>query len=384
MQMEAEQLTEVCNDLNLKLEQKTARIAEITELLKNKGDELMEYKTNLDTVEPENKFLKQQITQYKTKIEKLEMEKKEEVDEIKDKLNIEEMKSVELNNRITELHDKNRALTEEMNSLKDDHVTLQRKCATLEKKVRNSINKIQVEERIEELKDLNRSLQNNLDGASNRIVELQATKTDLMKQLITLNSQHKALCKENEELKEALTLHRYNDTNREKYDVVLQEKNKVTLELEAKKILLSQRNQEIENYTSKIKELTKQNAELNEELDDLARVINEHSDENARLYDKYYTCRNEIEELQNKIQDLEKRNQDFQSCAEKSVCDREKSYNTEYIELQNKIRGLQLEIAKKNGTIAALELQIRSGSFPYQIRCTELQENLSAYKNKVF
>lgn len=63
----------------------------------------------------------------------------------------------------------------------------------------------------------------------------------------------------------------------------------------------------------------------------------------------------------------------------------EKSYDGEcsYTTLQNKIRELQLEIVSKNGKIATLELQIRSGSFPYQMKCGELQELLSAYKNKV-
>lgn len=125
MQMESEQLMETYNDLNLEMEQKTSHIAKITELLKNKCDELTEYKTNLDTIVPENKLLKQQVNerkasieQHKIKIEKLEMEKKEEIDALKDKLNIEEMKSAELNNQITELHNKNSALIEKNECLK--------------------------------------------------------------------------------------------------------------------------------------------------------------------------------------------------------------------------------------------------------------------------
>ncbi|XP_012217244.1 centromere-associated protein E-like isoform X2 [Linepithema humile] len=396
IQMELEQLTETCNDLNLKLEQKTSHIAKITELLKNKCDELTEYKTNLDIIVPENKLLKQQINerkasieQHKIQIEKLKMEKKEEIDVIKDKLNIEEMKSVELNNQITELYNKNSALTEKMNALKDDYLTLQHKCVILEKKVRNSTSKVQAEEQMEELKDLNKSLRNNLDGASNRITELQATKTDLMKQLVTLNSQYKVTCKDNQELKETLSSYtfKYNDTsNYEKYDVLLQEKNKVALELEATKVQLNQKNQEIENYISKIKELTEKNTEFDQELEELANVIREYDVDNTRLQDKYYTCRNEIEELKKKIQDLEKKNQDLLQCTERNVSfDKvEKSHDGEcsYTALQNKIRELQLEIVSKNGKIATLELQIRSGSFPYQMKCRELQELLSAYKNK--
>lgn len=233
------------------------------------------------------------------------------------------MKSIELNSQITELHNKNIALTEKMNTLKDDYLTLQHKCVTMEKKIRNSTSKIQAEEQMEELKDLNKSLRNNLDGASNRITELQATKTDLMKQLVTLNSQYKAMCKNNQELKEMLSSYefKYNDisVNCEKYDVVLQEKNKVALELEATKIQLNQRNQEAENYIGKIKELTEKNTELDEELEELANVIREYDVDNTRLQDKYYTCHNEIEELQKKIQNLEKKNHDLQlQCTERN------------------------------------------------------------------
>jgi len=394
MQAELEQLTETYNDLHKELEEKELCIAEIKELLKTKCDELIEYKINLETIVPENKLLKQQINerkatieQYKVEIETLKMENKKAIDAIKDQLNFEELKSTELNKQIAELNNKHMALTEEMNASKDDYTTLKHKYATLEKRVRNSTSKAQAEEQMEELKDLNRSLRNNLDGASNRITELQAVKTDLMKQVITLSSQYDTACKDNQKLKEILSSSRHNDTYTacEKYDNLLQEKNKIALELEATKVQLNQKNKDIENYLHEIKELKKKNTELDKELDELAAVICEHDADNARLQDKYFTCRAEADELQDKIKTLEKKTQINLLQINTSSNKTEKSLDDECscAILKNKIRELQLEVVSKNGKIATLELQIRSGSFPYQMKCKELQEHLSAYSNKV-
>ncbi|XP_077280881.1 uncharacterized protein LOC143907787 [Temnothorax americanus] len=396
MQVELEQLTEAHNDLNKELQEKELRIAEIKELLKTKCDELTEYKANFETIVPENKLLKQQINerkasieQYKVEIEILKMGNKKEIDAIQDQLNFVKLKNAELNKQIDELNNKNVALTEETNALKDDYTTLQRKCTTLERRVRNSTSKVQAEEQMEELKDLNRSLRNNLDGASNRITELQAAKADLMKQVVILSSQYDAVCKDNRELKEAMSSFRsrHNDTYTacEKFDDLLQEKNKIALELEATKVQLNQKNRDIENYTSEIKSLTEKNAELDRELDELAEVIREHDTENARLQDKYYACRVEADELQDKIKALERKDPNYQSRTSFSSSDRaDKSHDDECncVTLKTKIRELQLEVVSKNGKIATLELQIRSGSFPYQAKCKELQEQVSAYNNK--
>ncbi|KYN29939.1 PREDICTED: kinesin-related protein 4-like [Trachymyrmex cornetzi] len=393
MQAELEQLTETYNDLHKELEEKKLCIAEIKELLKTKCDELTEYKINLETIVPENKLLKQQISerkatieQYKVEIETLKMENKKEIDAIKDQLNFEELKSTELNKQTAESNNKHMALTEEMNALRDNYTTLKHKYATLEKRVRNSTSKAQAEEQMEELKDLNRSLRNNLDGASNRITELQAVKTDLMKQVITLSSQYDAACKNNQKLKETLSSSRYNDTYTacEKYDNLLQEKNKIALELEATKVQLNQKNRDIENYLHEIKELKEKNTELDKELDELAAVICEHDADNAKLQDKYFTCRAEADELQDKIKTLEKKTQINLLQTNTSSNKAEKFHDDECscAILNNKIRELQLEVVSKNGKIATLELQIRSGSFPYQMKCKELQEHLSAYSNK--
>jgi chromosome segregation ATPase len=397
MQSESEQLTEAYNELTQELEEKKLRTAEITEHLKIKCDELTEYKTNLETIIPENNLLKQQINerkasieQYKIEIETLKMENMQELDRLKDRLNFEELKSVELNKQIADLNNKNVALLEEMNTLKNDHVALERKCTSLEKRVRNSTSKIQAEEQMEELKDLNRSLRNNLDGASNRITELQIAKTDLMKQLVTLNSQHDAVKKENQELMETLSSSKakYDGDNSEKYDALLQEKNKIALELEATKFQFNQKNKELESCADKIKELTEKNTELDRESDELAEVIREHDAENTRLQDQLYTSRAELENLREKIEALEKRNPDVQIQSAQRTNPSSERVGKSYDEckcmiLKNKIRELQLEIVSKNGKVATLELQLRSGSYPYQEKCKELQEHLLIHRNKV-
>lgn len=399
-QTELNLLSETYNNLNDELEKKTLHIAEITGILKTKCDELTEYKTNLETIVPENKFLKQQISerkasmeQYRIEIETLKMEHEKIIDVIKDDLNLEEMKSVELNKKIVELNNKNIVLTEEINTLKNNYETLQCKCITLEKRVRNSTSKIQAEEQMEELKDLNRSLRNNLDGASNRITELQTTKTDLMKQVVTLNSQYEVACRENAELKETLSSYelKYSGANTasEKCDALVREKNQIALELEAAKVQLHQRNKHIESCEIKIKELTESNAELDKEAEQLADEIRQYDFDNTDLQDKYYTCREEISTLQDKIKALEKKDQNSssQSTLDETVSS-DRTIRPSHDEcnctgLKNKVRELQFEVVEKNGKIASLELQIRSGSFPYQMKCKELQDELFAHSNKV-
>ncbi|XP_029166361.1 kinesin-related protein 4-like isoform X2 [Nylanderia fulva] len=386
--IELAQLVEGYQDLNCEFEKRNLRIEEITELLKTKCDDLTEYKAKLDTIMSENTFLKQQIgerktsiEQYKLDIEKLKTDNKKEIDAIKDELNFEELKNIELRKQMDALNNTNTALTEDMNTLRDNYATLQHKCITLEKRIRNSTSRILAEEQMEELKDLNRSLRNNLDGASNRITELQDAKAELTKQLITLNSQYDAACKENEELKEMLSSYRSKyDTHAfcEKYDALLQEKNKIALELEAIKVELDQKSKDIENYVSEVKGLKEKNAELDQESEELAQVICQHDAENAKIEDQLWACRIENDELRDKIKGFENQIQDPQDI------EKAKSRNDDCscTELKNKIRELQMEIISKNGKIATLELQIRNGSFPYQTKCTELQEHLSAYKNK--
>lgn len=402
MQSESEQLTDAYNDLNQELETQKSRVAEITELLKTKCDELAEYRTNLETLMHENKFLKQQVNerkvgveQYKTEMENMKMMNEKAIDAFKDKLNLSELKNSELNKQIVELNNKNVALAEELKNLNNDHETLRSKCIMLEKRVRNSTSKIQAEEQMEELKDLNRSLRNNLDGASNRITELQTDKTDLMKQLVTLNSKYESTCKENEEVKETLLSYKskYNDmyanASDEKYDALLQQKNQIALELEAAKVQLNQQNRDIESYAGKVKELTEKNVELDQESEELAEVIRQNDAEHARLQDQYYSSCIEVDSLKEQIEELEKKNQTLlsQKTYDSVAADSTEKHHDDTCNcsiLKDKIRELQSEMVCKNGKIATLKLQIRSGSFPYQMKCKELQEHLSTYNNKVF
>lgn len=394
IQTDFEQLTEAYNELSQELEEKNLRVAEMTQQLKTKSDELTEYKTNLEIIMPENELLKRQINerkasieQYKNEIQTLKMENTQELYRLKDQLSFEELKVVELSKQIAELNNKNVALTEQIDVLNEKHVTLERKRASLERRVRNSTSKSQAEEQMEELKDLNKSLRNNLDGASNRITELQTAKTNLMKQLVTLNSQHDATCKENQELKETLSSYRSKHDD-EKCNALIQEKNKIALELEASKFQLRQKNKELEGYADKIKELTEKNKELDREAEDLAEVIREHDGENARLHNQLFNCHAHIDALNKKIEELERRNPEIQTrCTQKTDPPVERIARPHDDEcsctvLNNKIRELQLEIVSKNGKIATLELQIRSGSYPYQEKCKELQEYLLAHRNK--
>ncbi|XP_076278831.1 uncharacterized protein LOC143208341 isoform X2 [Lasioglossum baleicum] len=326
--IELEQLTEAHKEVNCEVQQTTFRIEEISALLKNKCDLISEYKAKLEATLPDYELLKDQVKERKASIERykeqmgeLKMEKEKQIEMIKDKLNSEQIKNVGLNKQLHELNNKNIALVEELDALKGKFEELQSANTKLERKIRNSTSKVKAEAEMENLKDLNKRLQNNLDGASNRIIELQDSKNKILKELVDLTGQYELLSQENAEI--TITLSSYKSRQSSpcfllgdgKYDTLLQEKNKTALELESKKLLLNQRDIEIKEHLSRVKELSVKNKELDELLRDRAGVIHEREKEIAKLKDKLYLHRIEnklIRELEEKLTNLREENEQLQ------------------------------------------------------------------------
>ncbi|KAK1129268.1 hypothetical protein K0M31_020397 [Melipona bicolor] len=327
--LDFEELREAYNELNCEMKEKTSRIENITLLLKNKCDMLSEYKLKLETIMPDYEMLQNQIKErknsierYKEEIEKLKMEKKKQIEEVNDKLNLEEIKNVGLNKQLNELNSKNIVLTEELDNLKEKCEQLQQTNVKLERKIRNSTSKVKVEAEMEELKDVNKRLQNNLEGASNRIIELQESKNKTFKELVNLKSQYELLSQENVELKKMLSLCKskqntsYLLKEESKYDVLLQEKNKIALQLEGKKLLLTQKDKEIVEYVNQIKNLVTEKRELDNQLKECTTILHERNEELSNLKDKMYMQQAEnklINELTRKLTSLEKENEEFKN-----------------------------------------------------------------------
>ncbi|XP_076236584.1 uncharacterized protein LOC143180609 [Calliopsis andreniformis] len=314
-----EQLTQAYNEVNRELEHKTSRIEEITTLLKSKCDMLSEYKTKFETIMPDYEMLRDQVKErkvsierYKEEIEKLKMEKEEQIEIIKDKLNSEEIKNHGLNKQLNELNNKNIALVEELDTLKEKYENLQHVNTKLEKKIRNSTSKVKAEAEMEDLRDLNKRLQSNLEGASNRIAELQDSKNKILKELVNVKGQYELLSQENIELQKTLSSYKSRqNVPCYTHETILQEKNKVALELESTKILLNQRDKEIKEYISQLKDISIKNKELNSQLEEHVTIICKRDQEISCLKDKLYVHQIEnklVNELEEKLTSLKAKN----------------------------------------------------------------------------
>ncbi|XP_031826684.2 uncharacterized protein LOC116424434 isoform X1 [Nomia melanderi] len=383
MNTEFEQLTKVHKEINCEVQRKESRIEEMSALLKSKCDIISEYKAKFDAIMPDYEMLKDQtekrkacIEQYKQQIGELNMEKKKQIEMLKDKLNSEEIKNVGLNKQLHELNNKNIALVEELDILKEKVQELQRANAKLEKKIRNSTSKMKAEADMEDLRDTNKRLQNNLEGASNRITELQDSKNKVLKELVNLKSQYELLSQENTEIKATLSSYKSGQNVPSslqvdsRYDALLQEKNKIALELEGKTLLLNQKDKEITDHFNFVQELTVKNEELVEQLRNHAAIIHHREKEISRLKDKLYVHRIEsklINELEEKVRTLKDENQKLQgeldTCKMVSQIDikqveeiklhSEKIFNTlwrENVELQEKLAEYENKLDSKSSS----------------------------------
>ncbi|XP_078051342.1 uncharacterized protein LOC144477493, partial [Augochlora pura] len=292
MEADLQQLTEAYSESSQQLNQKSVHIENISAILKSKCDSLTEYKTKLETILSECEMLndhvgKQEATieGYRQEIEELKIEKEVQLETIKKKLKAEEIKHTELNNQ---LNNRNVSMTKELNELKEKYEELRLENVKLEQKVRCSINNTKAEADIEELKEMNKRLQNNLESANNRVAELQEIRNQTLAQLIDTKAMYDMLLQENTKIKTTLSSYetKYDASSRSTYesklDELLLEKNTIALELEYKKLQLTQQEKEIN-------ELRDKNKELDEELEEYAVIIQERSVEISELENKLYS-----------------------------------------------------------------------------------------------
>lgn len=436
MKTEIEYLTKTCNGLNQKIENKNAHIEEVTTLLQNKSDILSEYKTKLESITPEYELLEKQLEEqkliihkHKSELENLKVDNEMHLTNMKETLNLENVKYAELNKQLANLRNENIILLTELDTLKEQYSQLEQKNIKLEQKLRNSNSKMKLETNIEDLLEQNKVLQNNLDGAYNCITELKDKKNHLLEELLTAKERHESLLEENTKMKELLSdeVKQNMHTLQEQYDTLLNEKTKITLELDENKILLCQKEEDLKHYINQFEELRRKNQELDEEAEELIREnekltekiysyfdddvsgdklksqINILKEENKKLQDeltKFDGVNKSHITLQTKITDKSKMF-DFNDEIDEQECIRhgvlqpkdqlkrnveysmnEESNNDKLANLKKQIQELEHDLVSKNGRIASLQLQIQRESFPYQKKCKDLEENVLAFKNK--
>ncbi|XP_031826944.2 uncharacterized protein LOC116424546 isoform X1 [Nomia melanderi] len=383
MNAEFEQLTDAYNEMSQQVDKKTAHIEEIAMILKNKCDMVSEYKTKLETIMPEYEMLKEHINdkkavieRYKEEIETLKKDREEQLDIIKDKLKSEEIKNTGLTKQLNELNNKNVALIDELNELKESYELLQQDNAKLDRKLRNSTSKIKAEAEIEELKEANKRLQGNLEGACNRVAELQEIKNQTLTELTDAKAMYNLLLQENTEMKKTLSTYetKYNASSslihESKLDELLLEKNTVALELEYKKLMLTQKEKEIKEYSSQVQQLQEKNKELDDELEEYASIIQERNIEISELEGKLHSRLTEnarISELEEKLKNLTEENEKFRDQIDalkmRLQMDTEQTEDTKFRQNENVIR-----ILKKEN----FDLQSKLNAFRKQ---TEMKQN---------
>ncbi|XP_015179978.1 PREDICTED: centromere-associated protein E-like [Polistes dominula] len=346
-----EQLTNINDELKREMENKDAHILEITNLLQNKSDMLHEYKIELESLRiNDEKHL-------------------ENVEDLKEKLNLKIIKYEELNKQCIELKNQNVILFKELDSLKEQYIQLEEKNMKLEQKLRNSNSRIKLETDMEELLEQNKALQNNLDGAYNCIAELKDKKKHLLEEYLSTKERYESLLDENKQMIKEILLNKEKD---------IKSINDQCEELKGK-------NQQLEEEN---KTLKKDNEDLNEEIE---VVIKENDVLTEKVYsyfgdDNPKMLKAEINTLKEENQKLQDKLTKCSNCGillskDQLKCNKDNN-NDELANLKKQIKELEFELVSKNGRIATLQLQIQGGSFPYQEKCKDLEENLLAFKNK--
>lgn len=131
---------------------------------------------------------------------------------------------------------------------------------------------MRVENEKQELQDENITLKKDLEGSYNRISALIQSKSQIEREL--LEAQGKSQSLEQELTTTQMTLNslreKYNNFNvqklREKYESVLIEKNNLVREIEAKKMLIAEKDQKLIECSIEIDTLKKQNEDLHDKI----------------------------------------------------------------------------------------------------------------------
>ncbi|KAF7991842.1 hypothetical protein HCN44_010643 [Aphidius gifuensis] len=287
--------------------QNIKKLDEITLLLKKKCDKLSEYKNQLETIQPNYDIIKEQfdereirLEKYKTEVTTLRDENSKQLiilQNLKDKFEVEKIKINNLNQQLDDLTNKNTTIQFDYEKIKEKCEEFESENQRLIRRMRNSTEREIFKQQTADLIDKNNVLQQNLDGASNRIVELQTSKSELLKLKIDYETKYNNISQEYEKLNTTFDNYKKKTESRrldisfdEKYDDLVQEKNRIALELEEKKSMCLQ-------YEKKITILEAKNKELDDEMNDMVQKIHETEHEkdlvDIELYDLKGTIENE-------------------------------------------------------------------------------------------
>lgn len=394
--LEAEnmQMTETCNQLNETSRDHIQRIEEITNLLKIKCDKLSEYKTKLESILPEHEILKEQIKErkqyaekYKTEYESMKEKAEKEYNLVIDKLSNEEIRTSSLNEQLAELNNKNKILASELEDVKFKCEELERANEKLEKKVRNSTSNSRVEAQIEDLKDQNAMLKKNAEGASNRITELQESKNAITREHISLQAKYDMLLEEKKELDKIVgsgKVQRYSTDSQltelnEKLEAQIQEKNRIALELEATKLAVSWREKEVKAAQQEIEGLRTQNKELEDELDELAKEIQERIVDTEKLRNELYDAQENSDVKLPKDDKAEKEGQNMKLITDTTeveiLIEQNKELNDKIENINKTADFLWKENSELKSRVTELELKVESRSCSSSRSASPLLEN---------
>ncbi|XP_015116662.1 kinesin-related protein 4 [Diachasma alloeum] len=411
LEKELEEATAACDNLRGINDEHLAKVEEVTQLLKVKCDKLSEMKNQIQGMTPEYERLKDEslenqsrLEKYKTEIEFLRGENIKQramLGEVQDALKTQEIKSVGLEKQLAESRNLNEVVQGKLRDMGERIEGLRTENETLVRKIRNSTSKLTAERDLEDLRDENAGLKKSLEGASNRILELQTQKSQLLSeitdlksvldtqksQLQVLQSENKKLGKENKELDDEMELmlqrireleddnvkmeRKYWDLKEEtasqappqgpEYNILKEKYDKLSKDFEC------------QSMTCDL--LTKENAELKVKVNSegLSHSRSNSSSRSASPTPGVSMRRKRRSDLfnQNRPQEL----------AQEFVVTEERECNCE--SFRKTILNLEHELVLKKGKITALEMKIEGLCIPYKKRCQDYQETLGLAKQNI-
>ena len=322
VEKEMEELMDKNRTLENNLEGASNRIADLLHAKSTAMKELVDLKGQVEIVKIENEELKKAVDAFKLrhnysdiielrgKYEELLQEKnivKLELEEKKILLSQRDKKLEEISKELKVAQEKNAELDKEADELADEI-----------KERGEVIGKIE-----EENYQLKQSLTKEIEDLRSQLKHATSLNTDLRAQIeIIRKTEVGCYQKENEELKERILEfeNRFESKScissrstspmavidlRGKYKEILEEKNRVKLELEEKTILLSQRDKKLEEISKELKVAQEKNAELDKEADELADEIKERGEVIGKLEEENshlkQSLRKEIEDLRSQL-----------------------------------------------------------------------------------
>ncbi|XP_063985687.1 uncharacterized protein LOC135166895 [Diachasmimorpha longicaudata] len=429
LEKELEEASVACDSLRRLNDEHLGKVKEVTELLKVKCDKLSEMKNQIQGMTPEYERLKDEslenqsrLEKYKTEIEFLRGESSKQkamLDEVQDAMKSQEIKSAGLEKQLAESKNLNEVLQAKLHGMEEKIEALTAENESLVRKIRNSTSKLTAERDLEDLRDESAGLKRSLEGASNRILELQTQKSQLLSELTDLKSQLTSSQSSSTTITTLQTTITGLQSQLEAFQSENMKLKKENEELDKEMDLMLQRIEELDNYGTNME---RKYWDLKEEKDAQTSTRTQDPDYNIlrEKYDKLSrdfqeqvktcdTLTKENVELKLKINDglthpksnsssrsasptpsvsmRRKRRSDIfnqnrpQELAQEFVVTEERECNCESLRKTN--LDLEHQLVLKKGKITALEMKIAGLCVPYKKKCEDYQEMLDLAKQNI-